>query len=1827
MKLKCCKKVLVIFISVMLLVTNYLGIPDYSWAAETLVSVESTYGDGLSYYAIYNFNGKTYRSDQIGPAMNRHIWKKLSDEDREKVNKTLYNYGDKVAQFGKEGADDILDWHKSTDQYSQAKVQWQERIMNKHYPELQSFYGKSFDEHFPGLFDGTDEHGTPIRCNDKALNEAYEQKKTEISQAWQDGNLAYGRIKSMKSSQIAYSVNVGSQAIIKLLSDGFFMPHATRGAAVMSDALAQVFDFASNTYDNLSNSDPSPGEVIQAIEKILDQFAGVAEDKKTEVEEGVVELEDLIAQMKEVSSQSYAAYQAELEQQQAAANSRSEVLGELYDGKEDCGVILPALPVPSEPDDDGLSEEEKEAKKAEIQSKLADLQSEYDKLRDEYTSLLAELEAKEEAALAYVERSNWPTGGYTGENGEYHSDTFMSEIYDRGVEVVNLNGREVYFDPLVEITNVEGEFSRHSKEYVDNIVDFYGQTASAYSGMIDKLDSFDKELQNIITYGESFHEALAGIVKKRQDIIDKDNSMYHYYLNQIIEIDSIPDIAEREEKRQEVERSLFKNEYPEFARPDFEKYHQTKNEVVDRIEHYTGIVENVIPKNKTLWNSLYEQYLDALDAVYAEYQEYKVNYDNAVIQMSGTITQLNELYKDPYFTQSKEGDTSYYYDGSVKYAENAHGAIDIEYIKALLNSNYDDYEQTYNQILNELNDLRLQEGSLIRRYTIAKNNAEYYEAKLQFTLNTLGASKGSVKYENLTSMYGSIVGPGDIKDAMLSQEQKSRLAMPVVGSNVADVYDMLLGQTDSYWQLADIKEEIQAESDEWREVSEENYESQIKAAYQRAEEIYTEQKTGAFLVTEAGIGEMYTNIIDVLDASGVDYTAPADGSGDGLSAEKPVGLLEVTNIKKDSATFAAKIYSGSMEQLNEAGFFWTDDIQVIMNLFDLIGTGDLNKLVSTQVNETTGEFSAAVNDLEEEKEYYVIAYADLGGMYYFSDMATFTATSLSDVADLSGLELGGVSLNEDFSPETTFYTASVSNNVTTSTVTAAVYDPGASYKVLSNGVLANNPVILEEGPNEIEIVVTAENGTTTKSYTVIVTRQASGSQDTPGVITNPNNINLAEGGNGFFSVVLGTQPEDTVTVSVYGGDYLTPDPDSLVFDMDNWDLSQRVKVTLAGDGIPQDFDSATVNCFVYSNDPYYNGISVPPVTVNITGDNLSGDAALSSLALNRGNLVPAFEPGTTKYTAAVGKGVNSITVTPVARDVGAAVKVNDNAVAGGNASQPIDLDYGSNTITVEVTAANGIDKMTYTITVTRAGSSAVIIGGGAPGEARLPSGNSGIEMNQDSAVDLSAGVQAASGGSITVGGQARSLASYTGGELGGVDLTILQSVGGKPVRVEKAVRLESGVEGQPITITNTGLAGVSASIPDGTTIMAPSGWDGTLIPPKPVTGTGTAPSGFSVGDTVIEVGSPDAVLLFDRPVMLTLRGVTGPVGYKPVGEDTWVRITREAGGNYDNPEAPPFPGEAYITNGTDTKIITWHFTSFAGLEAHSTSPGGGGGSSRDSSSPDKTNEISKLIKAAAGGEIRLAGIMVHVPGSSLTADARFRIEALNTGEQADIMPAGTRLKHCGSVYEITTTGSGKFENNPITVKLAYDPAKLAEGEQPVVHYYDEEAGEWIALDTGTELDKETQTRYAVSTVNHLTKFALFSTKKEESVVTRVITLTIGNKSATVEGKPYTLDALPYVDVKAGRTLVPVRFVSEALGAGVEWNAGDHRVTITDSGKTIVLTIGSQRVRVEGAEQATDCAPAVLPPGRTFVPLRFISETLGAQVDYDEADAGRITITR
>ena len=114
-------------------------------------------------------------------------------------------------------------------------------------------------------------------------------------------------------------------------------------------------------------------------------------------------------------------------------------------------------------------------------------------------------------------------------------------------------------------------------------------------------------------------------------------------------------------------------------------------------------------------------------------------------------------------------------------------------------------------------------------------------------------------------------------------------------------------------------------------------------------------------------------------------------------------------------------------------------------------------------------------------------------------------------------------------------------------------------------------------------------------------------------------------------------------------------------------------------------------------------------------------------------------------------------------------------------------------------------------------------------------------------------------------------------------------------------------------------------------------------------------------------------------------------------------------------------------------------------------------------------------------------------------------------------------------------------------------------------------------------------------------------------------------SLTLDGSPLTPDDVPalvqYPVGQNGRTLVPVRLIAERLGASVTWVPETRQVILLREESTIVLTLGSATALVNGqAMELPGGVPAsvVKWEGResTMVPLRFVSEQLGATVDWD-----------
>ncbi|MGC8722243.1 MAG: copper amine oxidase N-terminal domain-containing protein, partial [Caldisericaceae bacterium] len=114
----------------------------------------------------------------------------------------------------------------------------------------------------------------------------------------------------------------------------------------------------------------------------------------------------------------------------------------------------------------------------------------------------------------------------------------------------------------------------------------------------------------------------------------------------------------------------------------------------------------------------------------------------------------------------------------------------------------------------------------------------------------------------------------------------------------------------------------------------------------------------------------------------------------------------------------------------------------------------------------------------------------------------------------------------------------------------------------------------------------------------------------------------------------------------------------------------------------------------------------------------------------------------------------------------------------------------------------------------------------------------------------------------------------------------------------------------------------------------------------------------------------------------------------------------------------------------------------------------------------------------------------------------------------------------------------------------------------------------------------------------------------------IVVLKVGSPSITVNGTSKKIDSQDSKPIiKNGRTLLPIRTLIESLGGTVEWNAKEQKVTITLNGHSVILFIGKTYAYVDGNKRALEVSPQII-SGRTYIPLRFVSESLGMVVDYD-----------
>ena len=291
--------------------------------------------------------------------------------------------------------------------------------------------------------------------------------------------------------------------------------------------------------------------------------------------------------------------------------------------------------------------------------------------------------------------------------------------------------------------------------------------------------------------------------------------------------------------------------------------------------------------------------------------------------------------------------------------------------------------------------------------------------------------------------------------------------------------------------------------------------------------------------------------------------------------------------------------------------------------------------------------------------------------------------------DLSELHPNQGYLNQNFMPSVTHYTDSVNYNHTSISVTPVTVDPSATIKV--NGITvasgsASPAILLKEGPNIIATVVTAGNGVTTKTFTIVVTRGYSSDASLSEMHPNAGHLNQ------YFTPAI-TSYTDMV-VNAQRTVNITPvAQDSLATIKVN---GIAVASGTASQIITLPVGNTIINTVVTAPD----GLTIKTYTITAhrpgnANDNLWG------IGLSAGIVSPVFAATTTAYTANVAVETQSIRVTPFAADPDESIKVNGTTIASGVTSAPIALLGGSSIINIDVKSSDGTAVKTYTITVNR----------------------------------------------------------------------------------------------------------------------------------------------------------------------------------------------------------------------------------------------------------------------------------------------------------------------------------------------------------------------------------------------------------------------------------------------------------------------------------------------------------------------------------------------
>ena len=404
------------------------------------------------------------------------------------------------------------------------------------------------------------------------------------------------------------------------------------------------------------------------------------------------------------------------------------------------------------------------------------------------------------------------------------------------------------------------------------------------------------------------------------------------------------------------------------------------------------------------------------------------------------------------------------------------------------------------------------------------------------------------------------------------------------------------------------------------------------------------------------------------------------------------------SITATGATLGGNITATGGSSLTERGVIYA---LTSANADPLIGGTDVVKIVASGTS--TGVFTTAVTGLSTASGYSFKAYAINGEGTGYSPVATFSTPST--VATLSALTLSVGTLTPGFTSGVYSYTASVSRETATLTLTPTVTAAGATVGVrlgttgaftpVTSGS-ASEPFTLASGANTFQLQVLAPDGVTTQIYEVVVTQRARPTVTSP-TTTSITATSARLGGN------VTADGNASVTDRGIVLSLTSTNPDPIV----NGNGVTKIAADSAGLGIFSKVVTGLTAASGYSFKAYAintEGASYSPVATFTTRSTI---ATLSALTLSSGSLSPSFTSGGFSYTASVASTVETLSLTPTATMAGATIGVrlgtsgDFTPVTSGDASGTFVLAAGPNTLQILVTATDEETTQLYSVVVTK----------------------------------------------------------------------------------------------------------------------------------------------------------------------------------------------------------------------------------------------------------------------------------------------------------------------------------------------------------------------------------------------------------------------------------------------------------------------------------------------------------------------------------------------